>query len=379
VLFAPAAFANQVTPRPEVRHGVTVREEPRSDSARVGVLKPGDRAHFLSSVPSWHEIRLPDGSTGFVPKRWTVVTDAVAPVPFEVHFVDVGTGDAAILDVGTGEMVIDGGNSPSILDDYALRTGIIQGPIELVVVTHGDTDHWKGLSRLLGFDGKSHEPHGVSELWEAGYDRDCRRNDGYDTFIVEAKKLAKTVRRPLSDSRVPAVVSGNPSPLTVAGLPGVEITVLHSDPKPDAMDCSYRINNASIVLMVKVDGVRILFTGDANGKERDGPSTKVGHVEEKLLALEKTKPGMLKADILKVPHHGSETASTDEFIKAVNPTFVIISASTTHHLPKSTVVTRYEAPHRTILRTDRDKASNLDHIVCARDQGGPVRCGFSDN
>jgi beta-lactamase superfamily II metal-dependent hydrolase len=111
VLFAPAAFANQVTPRPEVRHGVTVREEPRSDSARVGVLKPGDRAHFLSSVPSWHEIRLPDGSTGFVPKRWTVVTDATAPVPFEVHFVDVGTGDAAILDVGTGEMIIDGGNS----------------------------------------------------------------------------------------------------------------------------------------------------------------------------------------------------------------------------------------------------------------------------
>ena len=88
------------------------------------------------------------------------------------------------------------------------------------------------------------------------------------------------------------------------------------------------INNASIVLMFEIDGGRFLFTGGANGKERDeaSPGTP-GHVEGKLLELEAKFPKTLKADVLKAPHHGSETASTRASVDAVNPKYVIISAS----------------------------------------------------
>lgn len=118
---------------------------------------------------------------------------------------------------------------------------------------------------------------------------------------------------------------------------------------------------------------------DANGKARDesGPGTPA-HVEAKLLALEHQHPGTLKADILKVPHHGSETASTQAFIDAVDPSFVLISASTNHHLPRLTVLQRYEKPGSVVLRTDANRAKNTDHIYCASSQHGQVDCNYRD-
>ncbi len=171
--------------------------------------------------------------------------------------------------------------------------------------------------------------------------------------------------------------------ITLGSLPGVEITVLHTDANPTQGSCSYKINNASIVLMIEIEEFRFLFTGDANGKTRNeaSPGTP-GHVEEKLLALEAAHPGLLKADVLKVPHHGSETANTQEFIDTVNPDFAIISASEKHHLPKSTVVARYENGQRVILRTDTTRKNNNDHILCVispiSDTENELECNFED-
>jgi beta-lactamase superfamily II metal-dependent hydrolase len=87
--------------------------------------------------------------------------------------------------------------------------------------------------------------------------------------------------------------------------------------------------------MVDIEGFRFLFTGDENGKRREAPSSNAPiDIEAKLLDLEARFPGTLREDVLKVPHHGSETASTDAFINAVNPRFVFFSASTLHNLPK---------------------------------------------
>ena len=58
---------------------------------------------------------------------------------------------------------------------------------------------------------------------------------------------------------------------------------------------------------------------------------------------------------------------------------MIISASTIHHLPRETVVTRYglNAPDRIILRTDDDRASGIDHLVCMRIEG-ELTCNHDD-
>jgi beta-lactamase superfamily II metal-dependent hydrolase len=81
--------------------------------------------------------------------------------------------------------------------------------------------------------------------------------------------------------------------------------------------------------------------------------------------------------VLKVPHHGSETASTQAFIDAVDPAFVTISASTRHHLPKDTVVRRYDNGRRVILRTDENRDNDQDHIVCGI-VDGTFDCNFVD-
>ena len=94
------------------------------------------------------------------------------------------------------------------------------------------------------------------------------------------------------------------------------------------------------------------------------------------IALEQTHAGPLRADVLKVPHHGSETASTQAFINAVAPRFAIISASTKHHLPRETVVERYVHGSRVILRTDQNSANDTDHITCFVDSAGELDCNY---
>lgn len=61
----------------------------------------------------------------------------------------------------------------------------------------------------------------------------------------------------------------------------------------------------------------------------------------------------------------------------MNPQFVIISASTKHHLPKQTVVERYRDGHRVILRTDANRESDRDHIVCFKGAEG-LECNYLD-
>lgn len=381
MLLSLPALAERVVPRDTVVSGVVIRAEATSQSAQLGSLSPGESLPYVDSVPRWHQVRLEGGQVGFVSKRWTeVVPDPVldsGALPFAVHFIDVGT----------SEVIIDGGDSTRVLNAYAERTELIDGPIELVVVTHGDTDHWRGLRRLLGFDRVVDEPLNVLEYWDPGYDRDCNPptsggRQNYLQFVqdMQAHVPAGGFLRPLADHHAPADAdtTAAPQPFSLPSVPGVTFTVLHSDESPTQGSCSYQINNASIVLKVEVGGATFLFTGDANGKRRDegSPGTPL-HVEQALLELEGNHPGTLRADVLKVSHHGSETANTQAFIDAVDPDFAVISASTRHHLPRGTVLERLDDGERVILRTDADRQNDTDHIVCTRIDG-ELECNFAD-
>lgn len=190
----PSAFADQITPAQRVVDSINVRSGPSTASAIVGQLRKDEAATLIEPVPRWYKVRLGDGTEGFVSKAWSrrvavpdspppTPTAAAADVAFKVHFLDVGTGDSAIIDIGDKEIVIDGGNSTTVLPAYLKSHPIIDGPIELVIVTHGDTDHWKGLSRLLNFDGQNPDPPpSVREFWEPGYNRDCNGPDLPDFF-----------------------------------------------------------------------------------------------------------------------------------------------------------------------------------------------------
>jgi len=293
-----------------------------------------------------------------------------------VHFVDVGVGDAILIELPdrAHEVVIDGGDRRKGFNFLEYVGPYLDDPIELVVITHADYDHWSGIERLLS------EGHRVRELWDSGYDRGCKftgpraaekkQRDSYLKFIRSLPRQEMKLRRPVPVDPVKPLFE----------MDEVKLSVLHADPNPPQGECSYMINDASVVIRMQYKDVTFLFTGDANGKEREERGeVKPSHVEAKLLALEVKHPGLLRADVLKVPHHGSETASTTRFIQAVAPRFAVISSSSTaqFQLPAARVLQRYEQATfnrsqkiEKVLRTNYGEASfetrrlGDDHIIC---------------
>ncbi|MCP4971752.1 MAG: MBL fold metallo-hydrolase [Arcobacter sp.] len=309
----------------------------------------------------------------------------------KIHFLDVGNGDATIIDIGDKEIIIDGGLNPETLINYLRKTGIIQNPIELMVLTHGDGDHYTGLKKLV-----ENSNYSIIEFWEPGYDKQCECQNfitlitsifitGYHDFIslLESKKEMKLVR-PLELTHPPSTITNEIKqiPKQISPVPEVDITVLHSSRKPESArsscfclgshKCAYLINNSSIVLKIEISGFSFLFTGDINGKlKEDSPDELPIDVEKKLLDNPKIKKA-LNVDVLKVSHHGSETASTTSFLEAVSPRIAVISASKNilYSLPKETVVKRLENNKAKVYRTDyfrniqtEDKRLN-GHIIC---------------
>jgi competence protein ComEC len=315
------------------------------------------------------------------------VTAGVDLAKLQIHFIDVGVGDAILIDYGDKEIFIDGGMGTDTAYQYVRNR--IQDPIELVIVTHGDTDHCKGLTRIMGAEPTPKTPRfRAVEFWEPGYNRDCNGAESeprrkYLDFMEAAKAKSQRFFRPLEAKYTPMERQASPSATAfteLPELPGFKFQILHSDANPTGTtSCSYLINNASIVFKLVVEGFSFLFTGDANGKERTGED-QPGHVEAKLLNLEARLPGILKSTVLKAPHHGSETASTTAFLNNVRPEFVVISASTNHHLPRETVLARYNATGAVVLRTDKDRKSNNDHIVCffTFETAWELNCNYAD-
>lgn len=229
-----------VTPTDAVVHRVNVRRFASTGATKViGSLAPGEHATLLADIPGWYRVQLQDGTVGYVSKRWTRLgsepTTPVAPVtpvgvPFTLHVVDVGNGDAILLDLGDQEMLIDGGMHARPLLDYVSSVDVIQDPIELAVVTHADSDHWKGMEALI-----ERYPLTVEEFWEPGYDRGCSPTDAYTAFIAEMESAVPTghYMRPLAEARRPVSIDDTgPQWFTVDHLQGVEFLLLHTDAAP---------------------------------------------------------------------------------------------------------------------------------------------------
>lgn len=359
-----AAAGPLVTPKPG-KAPVPIRERPADGSRIRGRIQAGQRVISLGNNAGWRTVRRADssGEVGYVRDR---DVDEVDPknIAFSVHFIDVGSGDAAIVNVGATEILIDGGGSASFLKAYLADRQLLDGAVELVVATHPETDHYLGLSALL--DGH----HEILEYWDPGL-----KPDGmvpYDRFQKRMTAVAERERIPLW----PCGRKGPPERVVLPFAPEVAITILHSTPCPGGTTLDERTNQSSIVILLEIGGARFLFTGDITGKSWDEiASVKARGGERAVIdALAKEPP----VDVLKVPHHGSDTSSTLEFINAVRPRFAVISANPKYHLPDPEVVERYMKHADVVLRTDIDRHRGNDHVVCRRRAGGRLNCSYED-
>ena len=387
IVFAFPTFA-QISQSYVVRDSVTncvnVRIDHDDGASSIACLIAGTAVTVVDVVPYWREITFGD-SRGWIAKKFIepAATPPVAPdtsIPadafLEIHFVDVGQGDAIWIQThddgidGNGRfeghsIVIDGGPYSSDIENpfrgYIEDVGHHGAVIEALIVTHPHSDHYRGAETISRhFD--------IQHYYDPGYPSN---KSGYLSFLAamqgtdSAAPRAETVHIGLDNFGV----------LDWGRELDAEFLYAWPGSNQGLGSGSTAENNASIVLRLQYGEHTFLFMGDAEGKDRGDSASTPRYVEKILL---NNPPDRLKATVLKIAHHGSETSSTIPFIQAVDPEIVVVQSG--RHafggtfLPDSSTLERYclHNSNIRIYRTDQnDEAAGLlgrdaldnDHIV----------------
>lgn len=229
----------------------------------------------------------------------------------EVLFIDVGQADSALITCDGESMIIDGGNR----DDSDLVASVLKKNnieyLDYVVCTHAHEDHVGGLSGALS----------VAEAEHIMAPETKADTKVYNNFLEKAEQQGVKIENPKAGDKF------------MLGAAQVEILGPVSEKGKDT-------NSTSIVLRIDYGETSFLFTGDA---ERDE--------EEEIIE----NGGNLKATVLKVGHHGSDTSTSYQFLREVMPMYAVISVgeNNSYGHPDETVISRLEDAGAEIFRTDK--------------------------
>ncbi len=226
-----------------------------------------------------------------------------------VTWLDVGQGDAAVIQCGGQSMLIDGGKPEKSSYIYAWLQQHGLSYLDVIVATHVDADHIGGLSGALNY----------ASVGTAYCPETTGTTETFQSFVKYLAQRGKQITVPTAGETF--------------ALGGAQIQIL--GPLHRAEDS----NDNSIVLKVSFGATSFLFTGDAERAE-----------EQDLL-----NAGVnLQSTVLKVGHHGSDTSTSYPFLRAVAPQYAVISvgAGNSYGHPTEAVLSRLRDAGVTTFRTD---------------------------
>ena len=230
----------------------------------------------------------------------------------EVHFLDVGQGDATLIRCGEAAMLIDAGNNRwgDDVRDYLEYQGI--GDLDYVIGTHPDADHIGGLDVVM-------EAFDCGTVIMPDYEKDTQTYTDV-TDVMEEKGYELTL----------------PQVGTVYELGEAAFTIVA--PNGEYGD---NANDYSVGILLEHGENRFLLTGDA---EEDSEADMLDNGID------------LSADVLKAAHHGSRTANTEAFLERVNPEYVVISCGegNSYGHPHAEVLNRLREMGIKVFRTDEE-------------------------
>lgn len=244
------------------------------------------------------------------------------PSDLTIYFIDVGQGDSTLIVTPNHKTILIDGGGTEFESDFdigkqtllpeILGQGITK--IDYLLISHFDSDHATGVAQILG----------KIDVSSIILTRQLEENDIYRHILSIAKeKKIKLIY----------VKEGD-----VLKIGGIKISIIHPENK---LMINNPMNNNSIVCKVEYNSFSMLLTGDIE-------------MEAEELILRKNIN--LKADVLKVAHHGSKTSTTGEFLKAINPKVALIGVGKNNNFghPSNEVIQRLKENGTRIYRTDEN-------------------------
>jgi competence protein ComEC len=243
----------------------------------------------------------------------------------EVTFLDVGQGDSIFIQFPRkGNILIDGGSAwreydsgERVIAPFLRKKGIKR--VDLIVLSHPHLDHVGGLIYVI-------KNFKIGLILSNGQ---MHNSYTYQKFLETVKK-----------KNIPYKIGRWGQ--KIEGYKGVEIYILHPR-EPLIKNTNSDLNNNSLVIKLTYKKISFLFTGDIE-REAESDLLRLGEI--------------LKSTVLKVPHQGSRTSSTEEFLEAVKPKIAVISVGKKNrfHHPHSLALKRLKKFGIKVYRTDKDGA-----------------------
>ncbi len=240
-----------------------------------------------------------------------------------IRFLSVGQGDSAMVTTPSGNIVvIDGGPDWSTLEGLGRYLPFFDRHIDMLVLSHPNLDHLASFPEVL-------KRYSVGSIVFSGIENPLPRYNE----MLELAAHAKTQLVPVAAGQ------------TIDAGDGVTLRIVWP---PQVMPKGFtkNVNDTSVVLMLEYQGHRALFTGDGE------------KATEETLARATVD---LRADILKVGHHGSKTSSSTGFLLAVHPSLAVISVGkNSFGHPRPEIMSRLQSIGAEVRRTDQE---GTIHIV----------------
>lgn len=245
-----------------------------------------------------------------------------------VIFFDVGQGDSAMIDAGNNtQILIDGGSGSAVLEKIGKYMPFYDRKIELVVMTHPDKDHMGGLVEVLKY-------YHVGQILETG--------------IFCETAICKEWDRLISEKNIPVKYAEFGQKINI-GNANIDILYPFENLKDEKVKDD---NDTSVVLKLTINNYNAGDISQSNSKSNNSYlfTGDMGFKAEKELL---DKNINIESKILKVSHHGSKNATSNEFLQAIKPEKAVISVGkNSYGHPAEELLNRLKNMSVEIFRTD---------------------------
>lgn len=231
-----------------------------------------------------------------------------------LYFLNVGEGDSSFARLRGATILVDGGPGKKAIYELEKLLHPMEKRIDVVALSHPNRDHYEGLIEVM-------------KRFRVGVFVTGARENGDESF----RELMETARE--RNVRVVRLGAGD--------------RIRYKESRLDILSPTRELlrdrkeNNASLVVLADIEGVRALFTGDIEKKAETDLVARYG--------------AELKSDVLKVAHHGSRYSSTARFLERAKPDIAVIEVGKNRYgHPTKDALYRLASVGARVFRTDLD-------------------------